>query len=304
MKQKASTGPRSDALAKFIDHTLLKADAKAVDIARLCCEAKECGFKSVCVNPCWVSKCREALKGTKVGVCTVIGFPLGATSTLAKVEEALQAIADGADELDVVLNQGMLKSDVYACHCELSAIVRECRAAREGVILKLILECCNLTKDEIVIASTAAKKAGFDFVKTSTGFGKGGATLADVRLMRKTVGAKMGVKAAGGIRDRKTALAMIRAGANRIGTSCGLQMRKLVIIVAAAILAAPALSSSCEVSVGNWAIGGTCSVRCGNIGDWRMAADALPSKVAGINPRGDCPHGLARSARAHVAQLT
>ena len=219
-------GRQRNALAKFIDHTLLKPDAKASDIARLCREAKEHGFKSVCVNPCWVPKCREQLKGTKVAVCTVIGFPLGATSTFAKVEEALQAIDDGADELDVVLNQGLLKSDIYACFCELSEIVRECRAAKKGVVLKLIIECCNLTKDEIVVASTAAKKAGFDFVKTSTGFGKGGATVADVKLMRKTVGAKMGVKAAGGIRDRRTALAMIRAGANRLGCSCGLELVK------------------------------------------------------------------------------
>ena len=125
------------------------------------------------------------------------------------MEEALQAIEDGADELDVVLNQGLLKSDIYACFCELSEIVRECREAKKGVVLKLILECCNLTKEEIVVASTAAKKAGFDFVK---------------KLMRKTVGAKMGVKAAGGIRDRRTALAMIRAGANRLGCSCGLAL--------------------------------------------------------------------------------
>ena len=176
-------------LSKYIDHTLLKADAKASDIARLCREAKEHGFASVCVNPCWVPKCREMLAGSSVAVCTVIGFPLGATSTFAKVEEALQAIEDGADELDVVLNQGLLKSDIYACFCELSEIVRECREAKKKVVLKLILECCNLTKDEIAVASTAAKKAGFDFVKTSTGFGKGGATVADVKLMRKTVGA-------------------------------------------------------------------------------------------------------------------
>ena len=116
-------------LAKYIDHTLLRADAKASDIARLCREAKEHGFKSVCVNPCWVPKCRELLAGSGVAVCTVIGFPLGATSTFAKVEEALQAIEDGADELDVVLNQGLLKSDIYACFCELSEIVRECREA-------------------------------------------------------------------------------------------------------------------------------------------------------------------------------
>ena len=213
-------------LSKYIDHTLLKADAKASDIARLCREAKERGFKSVCVNPCWIPKCRELLAGSGVAVCAVIGFPLGATSTFAKVEESLQAIEDGADELDVVLNQGLLKSDIYACFCELSEIVSECREAKKNVVLKLILECCNLTKDEIAVASSAAKKAGFDFVKTSTGFGKGGATVADVKLMRKTVGVKMGVKAAGGIRDRKTALAMIRAGANRLGCSCGIEIVK------------------------------------------------------------------------------
>ncbi|MBR1920867.1 MAG: deoxyribose-phosphate aldolase [Kiritimatiellae bacterium] len=211
-------------IARFIDHTLLRADARASDVARLCREAREHGFASVCVNPCWVGKCRATLAGSKVAVCTVVGFPLGATSTAAKVEEALQAIADGADELDVVINQGLLKCDLYACCCELAAVVRECRAAKKGVVLKLILECCNLTKDEVVVACTAAKKAGFDFVKTSTGFGRGGATLADVRIMRKTVGAKMHVKAAGGIRDRRTALAMLRAGADRLGCSNSLAL--------------------------------------------------------------------------------
>ena len=204
-------------LAKFIDHTLLKPDAKASDIARLCREAKEHGFKSVCVNPCWVPKCREMLAGTKVAVCTVIGFPLGATSTFAKVEESLQAIDDGADELDVVINQGLLKSDIYACFCELSEIVRECREAKKKVVLKLILECCNLTKDEIAVASTAAKKAGCDFVKTSTGFSTGGATVEDVKLMRATVGDRCQVKAAGGIRSLATLQALYDAGARRFG---------------------------------------------------------------------------------------
>jgi deoxyribose-phosphate aldolase len=211
-------------LAKFIDHTLLKADATASDIDRICREAGENGFASVCVNPCWVAKCREALADTGVAVCTVIGFPLGATSTFAKVEESLRAIEDGADELDVVLNQGLAKCDRRACFAELAEIVRRCREAKKDVVLKLILECCNLSKDEIAAASAAAKKAGFDFVKTSTGFGRGGATVADVKLMRKTVGKRMGVKAAGGIRDRKTALAMIRAGATRLGCSCGLAL--------------------------------------------------------------------------------
>jgi len=211
-------------LAKFIDHTNLKADAAASDIDRLCREAKESGFASVCVNPCWVPRCRKALSGTGVAVCTVVGFPLGATSTAAKVAEALRAMEDGADELDVVLNQGLVKSDRRACFGELKEFVRKCRAAKKGAVLKLILECCNLTKEEIAAGSAAAKKAGFDFVKTSTGFGRGGATVADVRLMRKTVGPKMGVKAAGGIRDRRTALAMIRAGATRLGCSCGLAL--------------------------------------------------------------------------------
>ena len=211
-------------LAKFIDHTLLKADATASDIDRICREAGENGFASVCVNPCWVARCREALADTGVAVCTVIGFPLGATSTFAKVEESLRAIEDGADELDVVLNQGLAKCDRRACFAELAEIVRRCREAKKDVVLKLILECCNLSKDEIAAASAAAKKAGFDFVKTSTGFGRGGATVADVKLMRKTVGKRMGVKAAGGIRDRKTALAMIRAGATRLGCSCGLAL--------------------------------------------------------------------------------
>ena len=211
-------------LSSFIDHTLLKADATASDIDRICREAGENGFASVCVNPCWVAKCREALADTGVAVCTVIGFPLGATSTFAKVEESLRAIEDGADELDVVLNQGLAKCDRRACFAELAEIVRRCREAKKDVVLKLILECCNLSKDEIAAASAAAKKAGFDFVKTSTGFGRGGATVADVKLMRKTVGKRMGVKAAGGIRDRKTALAMIRAGATRLGCSCGLAL--------------------------------------------------------------------------------
>ena len=211
-------------LAQYIDHTLLKADATSSDIARICGEAKANGFASVCVNPCWVAQCAKALDGTGVAVCTVIGFPLGATSLAAKVAEAVQAMQDGAGELDVVLNQGLFRSDSKACLVELAALGNMCRRTRKNVVLKLILECCNLTKGEIASASLMAKKAGFDFVKTSTGFGKGGATVADVRLMRRTVGPKMGVKAAGGIRDRKTALAMLRAGATRLGCSCGLAL--------------------------------------------------------------------------------
>jgi deoxyribose-phosphate aldolase len=208
-------------LAKYIDHTLLKADAKPAEIARLCREAKENGFASVCVNPCWVEKCAKLLKGSAVKVCTVIGFPLGATSTFAKVEEALQAVDDGAEELDVVVNQGLLKSDAFACFYDLKPIVDECRAVKKGLKFKLMLECCNLTDEEKIVGCNLAMRTGFDYVKTSTGFGKGGATTEDVELMRKTVGKKFGVKAAGGIRDRATALAMIKAGADRIGTSAG-----------------------------------------------------------------------------------
>lgn len=211
-------------IAKYIDHTLLKADAGADDIARLCDEAKANGFASVCVNPFWVPQCAKALKGTGVEVCTVVGFPLGATSLAAKVAEAVQAVGDGAGELDFVLNQGLFRSDAKACQAELADMVKACRRTRKGLVLKLILECCNLAKKEIAAAALMAKRAGFDFVKTSTGFGKGGATVADVRLMRRTVGPEMGVKAAGGIRDRRTALAMIRAGATRLGCSCGLAL--------------------------------------------------------------------------------
>jgi deoxyribose-phosphate aldolase len=208
-------------LAKYIDHTLLKADAKPAEIARLCREAKEKGFASVCVNPCWVEKCAGLLKGSAVKVCTVIGFPLGATSTFAKVEEALQAVDDGAEELDVVVNQGLLKSDAFACFYDLKPIVDEWRAVKKGLKFKLILECCNLTDEEKIVGCNLAMRTGFDYVKTSTGFGKGGASVEDVALMRRTVGKRFGVKAAGGIRDRETALAMIKAGATRIGTSAG-----------------------------------------------------------------------------------
>lgn len=211
-------------IAKYIDHTLLRADATAPEIEKLCDEARTHGFASVCVNPYWVSLCSRALAGSGVEVCTVIGFPLGATSLAAKTAEAAQAMADGAGELDLVMNQGLFRTDGAESFRELSLFVKFCRNIRKKVILKLILECCNLTKKEIAAASAAAKKAGFDFVKTSTGFGKGGATVPDVKLMRKSVGAKTGVKAAGGIRDRKTALAMLRAGADRLGCSCGVAL--------------------------------------------------------------------------------
>ena len=208
-------------LAKYIDHTFLKPDGPADAIRRLCREAKKFGFASVCVNPCEVAQAARLLRGSGVAVCTVVGFPLGQNTYAVKRAEALDAIAHGADELDFVINVRLLKHAPEACAAELDGLVETCRAARAGLVLKLIIECCCLTDAEKRLACRLAKKAGFDFVKTSTGFGAGGATVRDVRLMRRAVGPKMGVKAAGGIRTREDALAMVEAGATRLGCSAG-----------------------------------------------------------------------------------
>ena len=209
------------ALAALIDHTFLKPSGDRLAVARLCDEAKAFGFASVCVNPSEVEGAARRLRGTGVKACTVIGFPLGASTGRTKCFEAADAIQAGADELDVVVNQRLLKYAPTACEAELLQWVRTCRTFRTDVTLKLILECCNLTKAEIARGCRIAKRVGFDFVKTSTGFGPGGATVEDVRLMRKTVGPGLGVKAAGGIRDLATAEAMIAAGATRLGCSAG-----------------------------------------------------------------------------------
>ena len=203
---------------KLIDHTLLKQDATPEQIMKLCLEAKEFDFMSVCVNPAYVPLAHELLKDSDVKVCTVIGFPLGMNLTKTKVEEAMLAVNQGADEVDMVINVGMLKSenDEY--------VENEIRLIKEsinGKLLKVIIETCLLTDDEKVRACLAAKRAGADFVKTSTGFSTGGATVHDVELMRKTVGEEMGVKASGGVRTHEDLLAMVEAGANRIGTSNG-----------------------------------------------------------------------------------
>ena len=211
-------------VAKYIDHTFLKPAGEKDAVRKLCREAKKAGFASVCVNPCEVALAAKFLKGTSVKVCTVIGFPLGANTTEVKLFEALEALRAGATELDFVVNQRLLKYEPKVCERELRVLAKVCHKTKKGVVLKLILECCNLTKAEIVRGCKLAKTAGFDFVKTSTGFAAGGATVEDVKLMRKTVGPKMGVKAAGGIRDRETALKMIDAGATRIGTSAGLRL--------------------------------------------------------------------------------
>lgn len=206
-------------LEKYIDHTLLKADAQDSAIQELCLEAKKYNFKSVCINPSWVNYAADLLKGTDVDVCTVIGFPLGANSSKVKAFEAEQAVKDGATEVDMVINIGLLKSEDYtSVYQDIKAVVD---AVSGKAIVKVIIETSLLTDSEKVRACEAAKRAGADFVKTSTGFSTGGATIEDVKLMRKTVGPDMGVKASGGVRSFDDAQAMIEAGATRIGTSNG-----------------------------------------------------------------------------------
>lgn len=203
---------------KLIDHTLLKQDASPEQIVKLCEEAKEFHFMSVCVNPVYVPLAAQQLKGSDVKVCTVIGFPLGMNLTKTKVEEAELAIKEGADEIDMVINIGMLKAGHDDYVREEIRLLKEAAGSR---VLKVIIETCLLTDDEKVRACKASKEAGADFVKTSTGFSTGGATAHDVALMRKTVGPEMGVKASGGVRTREDLIAMVEAGANRIGTSNG-----------------------------------------------------------------------------------
>jgi deoxyribose-phosphate aldolase len=206
------------ALAAMIDHTLLKGDATKAEIERLCREAVRHGFASVCVNPYWVNLAANCVHGSQVKVCTVIGFPLGANSSAVKAMEVIRAFADGAREFDMVINLGALKDrNTGDVEGDIRAVVK----AAQGNVVKVILETCLLSSEEIVLACQLSEAAGANFVKTSTGFSKGGATLDQVRLMRKTVGDRLGVKASGGIRDRKTLIQMIDAGANRIGTSSG-----------------------------------------------------------------------------------
>jgi deoxyribose-phosphate aldolase len=207
-------------MAKYIDHTLLKPDATIDAVAKLCAEAIAYGFKAVCVNSGHAAYIAGKLQGTGVAVCTVVGFPLGAMQMRAKAFEAENAIAEGASEIDMVLNIGALKSgDRRAVEADIRAVRQ---AAAGPIVLKVIIETCLLTAEEKVQACKIAKNAGADFVKTSTGFSSGGATVEDVALMRKTVGRQMGVKASGGIKDWSTAAVMIRAGASRIGTSSGI----------------------------------------------------------------------------------
>ena len=209
-------------LAKYIDHTLLKTDAQRADVMKLIEEAKAYHFASVCVSPIWVSYVSEALRDTGIKTCTVIGFPQGATPSAVKAFETKQAVADGADEVDMVIAVGKLKDgdDAYV-KADIEAVVR---AARGKALTKVIIETCLLTDEEKRRACLLAKEAGADFVKTSTGFAAGGATAADVKLMRESVGEAMGVKAAGGVRTRADAEAMLAAGATRLGTSSGVKI--------------------------------------------------------------------------------
>lgn len=218
-----ATGGAPDVVSSMIDHTLLKPDASRADIEKLCREAAEFHFATVCVNPAWVAVAARLLQGKGVGVCSVVGFPLGATTADVKHYETRRAIFDGANEIDMVINIGALKSgDLRTVERDIESVVEPCRQC--GVISKVIIEAALLTDEEKITACTLSKAAGADFVKTSTGFASGGATAADVALMRRVVGAEMGVKAAGGVRDLEGLKAMVAAGATRVGASAGVKI--------------------------------------------------------------------------------
>jgi len=210
-------------VASMIDHTLLKPDATRKDIEALCREAAEYGFASVCINPTWVADCSRLLRQASVKVCSVVGFPLGASTSDTKHYETRRALFDGAREIDMVINVGALKSgDLRLVERDIEAVTGPCREV--GALSKVIIEAALLTDEEKIAACTVAKAAAADFVKTSTGFGPGGATVGDVALMRRVVGAEMGVKAAGGVRDLEGLKAMVAAGATRIGASAGVRI--------------------------------------------------------------------------------
>jgi deoxyribose-phosphate aldolase len=218
-----ASGGAPAGVASMIDHTLLKPDASRANIEELCREAAQFKFATVCVNPTWVALSARLLAASGVGVCSVVGFPLGATTADVKGYETQRAIFDGAREIDMVINVGALKSgELRVVERDIAAVTEPCRAC--GALSKVIIEAALLTDDEKVTACTLAKAAGADYVKTSTGFGPGGATAADVALMRRVVGAEMGVKAAGGVRDLDGMRAMIAAGATRVGASAGVKI--------------------------------------------------------------------------------
>ena len=218
-----AVGGGAGSVAGMIDHTLLKPDATKREIETLCSEAKEFGFASVCVNPTWVATCARLVRGSSVAVCSVVGFPLGATTADTKQYETRRAIFDGAREIDMVINVGALKSgDLHLVESDIRAVTSACRET--NVLSKVIIETALLSNEEKVTACTLAKAAAADFVKTSTGFGPGGATAEDVALMRRIVGEDMGIKAAGGVRTLEGVKAMVAAGATRIGASAGVRI--------------------------------------------------------------------------------
>ena len=218
-----AAGGAPASVATLIDHTLLKPDATRQEIDELCREAAQFGFATVCVNPAWVAHAARRLQGASTGVCSVVGFPLGATTADVKGYETRRAIYDGAREIDMVINIGALKSgDLRTVERDIEAVTATCREC--GVLSKVIIEAAFLSDDEKITACTLAKAAGADYVKTSTGFGPGGATAADVALMRRVVGEEMGVKAAGGVRDLDALKAMVAAGATRVGASAGVKI--------------------------------------------------------------------------------
>lgn len=213
--------PNQDSIAQAIDHTLLKPEATYSQISKLVEEAKEFRFHSVCINPSYVATCSELLKGSGVQVCTVIGFPLGANSTAVKVYETTRAIKDGADEIDMVINIGALKSQK---HLLVEDDIREVVEAAQGKIVKVIIETALLTDEEKVLACQLAEKAGANFVKTSTGFSTGGATLDDIKLMKNSISSKVQIKASGGIKDAEFAKQLLGLGVTRLGTSSGVSI--------------------------------------------------------------------------------
>jgi len=218
-----AAGGRPGDVAGLIDHTLLKPEATRAEIEALCREAAEFSFATVCVNPAWVAHAARLLRGSRVGVCSVVGFPLGATTADVKQYETRRVIFDGAREVDMVINLGALKSgDLRTVERDIEAVATTCREG--GAVSKVIIEAALLTDEEKITACTLSKAAGADYVKTSTGFAKSGATVADVELMRRVVGPEMGVKAAGGVRDLAQLKAMQAAGATRVGASAGVKI--------------------------------------------------------------------------------
>ncbi len=232
--------PAKAGLASMIDHTLLKPEATPDQIAQLCYEARKYGFAAVCINPTHVELAAQLLRGSSVAVCTVVGFPLGATPAEVKAYEAQVALDHGASEIDMVINIGALKARDYEMVArDIRAVVRVCQARTRPALVKVIIEAALLTEEEKIAASLLAKESGADYVKTSTGFASGGATVADVQLMRRAVGPRLGVKAAGGVRTRDEADAMVQAGATRIGASAGVKIVQTEPASAAAAAGAP-----------------------------------------------------------------